>query len=75
MLQARSEGYELIEKERTEALEERQSKLSGVKEEVEQLVTSEKEDLSNQTAEAKAIIAEEAEKMAEKISSNILKAA
>lgn len=75
MLEARSEGYELIEKERNEAVEQRQAKISAVKDEVEQMVANEKEELLKQTVEAKAIIAKEAEVMADKISSNILKAA
>jgi F-type H+-transporting ATPase subunit b len=75
MLEARSEGYELIEKERNEAVEQRQLKVSAAKDEVEQMVANEKEELLKQTAEAKAVIAKEAEVMADKISATILKAA
>ena len=72
--EARSKGYELIETERSEALIEKQEKLSAAKEEVQQTLTSEMSELEKQTAEARQSIAAEAEKMAEKISSNILKA-
>lgn len=75
MLEARSKGYELIEKERNEAIVDRQAKINTVKAEVEQTVSREKADLERQTAEAKVVIAKEAEKMADKISSNILNAA
>ncbi len=73
MLKARSEGYELIERERAQAVALRQEKIGAVKEEVAQKVAQETEELSRQTVEAKAAIAQQAEQMAEKISSNILK--
>jgi F0F1-type ATP synthase membrane subunit b/b' len=72
--EARSKGYELIEQERTAALSEKQETLSTAKAEVQQTLTAEMSELENQTAEARRTIASEAEKMAEKISSNILKA-
>ncbi len=75
MLEARSKGYELIEKERAEAVAKRQTQISSVKTEVEQTITREKAELERQTVEAKTVIALEAEKMAEKISANILNAA
>lgn len=75
LLEARTEGYEVIEKERNQAVEQRQAKINEVKTEVEQMVAVEKEELAKQTAEAKAAIAEEAEKMADNISSKILKTA
>jgi F-type H+-transporting ATPase subunit b len=74
MLEARSKGYELIEKERNEAVTARQTKISAVKTEVEQTVAGEKAELERQTTEAKAVLAQEAEKLAEKISANILRA-
>ncbi len=75
MLEARSKGYELIEKERNQAVSTRQSEIEKVKSEVANSVAQEKEELKRQTIEARATIADEAEKMAEKISSNLLKAA
>lgn len=75
MLEARSEGYELIERERTQAVAGRQEKIGAVKAEVTQLVERENLELDKQASEARTVIAQEAEKMAEKISSNILKTA
>jgi F-type H+-transporting ATPase subunit b len=74
LLEARSKGYELIEKERAEAIAGKQSQVSSVKAEVVQMTAQEKAEMARQTAEAKAALAVEAEKMAEKISSNILRA-
>ncbi len=75
MLEARTKGYELIEKERRQAVSQREETIASVKEEVEQKSASEYKELEAQTAAARAAIAEEAQKMSDKISSNILKAA
>ena len=75
MLEARSEGYELIERERAQAVVVRQEKIGAVKQEVAGLVERENAELNNQTVAARATIAAEAERMAERISSNILKQA
>ncbi|CAN5221102.1 F0F1 ATP synthase subunit B [soil metagenome] len=72
MLEARSKGYELIEKERTEAVTKKQAEINSVKQTVAQITANEHEELERQTAEARKMIGEEAEKMAAKISSNIL---
>ena len=74
LLAARSEGYELIEKERAAAISSRQARIAAAKNETAALLDSEKAQVQDQAAEAKSIIAKEAEAMAEKISSNILKA-
>lgn len=74
MREARSKGYELIEQERSEALNQKQEKLSAAKTEAEKTLSTELSELEKQTGEARASIAAEAEKMAEKISANILKA-
>lgn len=73
MLDARSKGYELIEKERAKALKKKEQKIVEVKEAVSTAYAQELAELQNQTAEARTAIASEAEKMAEKISANILK--
>ncbi len=70
---ARSKGYEAIEAARAESISAKQEKVGAVKEEVEQKMTQETANLEAQSAQARQIIAAEAEKMAEKISSNILK--
>ena len=73
MLAARGEGYELIERERAQAISARQEKLGAVKEEVTQKIARENQELDNQTIAARATLAQEAEKMADRISSSILK--
>ncbi len=73
MLEARNEGYGLIERERTQAVTSRQEKIGAVKQEVEHFIVRENQELDRQTVEIKASVAQEAEKMAQKISSNILK--
>lgn len=73
MREARSEGYELIESERAAATADRQSRLETVKQEVAETVETEKSAIQEQTEQARAEIAAEAKKLAEKISSNILK--
>lgn len=73
MLEARSEGYELVEKERASAVAGRQEKITQVKEEVAQLVERESQELDKQKSAARTTIAAEAEKMAERISSSILR--
>lgn len=75
LLNAREESYEMIEKERTAAMELKQNKISKAKQEVAAMLESEMKELENQTNSAKASIEEEAQKMAEKISSNLLKTA
>lgn len=74
IFEARNKGYEIIEKERTAAVNERETRVSSVKAELAQKVEQEKSQLQTQTAEARAVIAAEADKMAEKISSSILRA-
>jgi F-type H+-transporting ATPase subunit b len=74
MLAARSEGYDVIEKLRAEAIAERQAKVAKAKEETAQAFADEKKQLEAQTAEARAAIAKEAEEMSDKIAANILRA-
>ncbi len=73
MLEARSQGYQLIESERSRAIAGRQAEIGAVKEEVAQFTERENAELNRQNREVKAAIAQEADKMAERISSNILK--
>jgi F-type H+-transporting ATPase subunit b len=74
MLEARSEGYEVIEKLRAEAVAERQAKIAQAKEETAQAFADEIKQLEDQTSEARALIAKEAEEMSDKIAANILRA-
>ena len=75
LLEARSESYDLIERERREAVLQREAEISRVKSEVEQRTAAELAELQAQTIKAEAQIADEAKIMADKISQNILKAA
>lgn len=75
MLEARSQGYQLIEHERTQAVTSRLERVTAVKEEVSELSARENQELEQQTVAARAAIAAEAERMAERISRNILKQA
>lgn len=74
MLDARSKSYEMIESERTAAVEARQEAITNARNETSQLIAKEKELLRDGVAEAKIEIVREAQHMADKISSNILKA-
>lgn len=73
MLDARSEGYELIEKERAAAIETRSKKIADARHEAAAKLASEKQELAAQTEAARAVIAAEAEVLADKISSTVLK--
>lgn len=74
MLDARSEGYELIEKVQKEASAEREKKLADAKLETAQKFEKEKAELEKQATETRATIATDAEKLADSIAANILKA-
>ena len=73
MLSARSEGYELIEKQRGAAVDARARRVAEAKAEVASKFAGEKQALTDQTAAAKAAIASEAEVLADRIAGNILK--
>lgn len=75
LLEARNESYELIEQGRSEAVSLKQSRIAEVKQEVAVKLESELNELEQQTVRARNEISEEAERMAEQISSNILKTA
>jgi F-type H+-transporting ATPase subunit b len=74
LLGARTQSYELIEKERTAALALRADKITGAKSETAKTFEAQRQELTAQADAARASIAKEAEVLAEKISSNILKA-
>src|SRR5215217_264880 len=73
LLGARSKGYDLVEQERLAAIEDRQRKIAAAKSEAATATTTGKQQVQQQVAEARTIIAREAEVMAENISANILK--
>jgi F-type H+-transporting ATPase subunit b len=69
----RTEGYELMETQRTQAVLERNEKISAVKNEVAAMIETEKSAVQNQFETAKQDLGKDAQKLAEAISSNILK--
>lgn len=73
MLAARSEGYELIEKERTAAVTARTEQVNAAKAETTASLAAQKAELESQTEQARAAIAGEAAQLADKITANILK--
>lgn len=73
LLEARDRSYELIEKELNDAVALKHSKIAEVKQEVAGRLETELNELERQTVRARSEISEEAEGMAEQISSNILR--
>ena len=73
ILDTRSKGYSLIEKEQNKAVEARAKKLADAKAESAAAFESGKAELEQQAAEAHAAIGTESEKMAERIAASILK--
>jgi ATP synthase B/B'' CF(0). len=74
MLETRSRGYELIEHEHTAAVQARNEMLGNAKREVAEKLAAEKSDLENQAAAARKTVEQQADEMAERIATNILKA-
>jgi len=73
LLETRSNGYSLIEKEQKKAVEAREKKLADAKAEVAAAFDAGKADLEKQTTEARAEIGANAATMADKIAAGILK--
>ena len=73
MLAARSEGYELIEKQRAAAVDDRVKLIASVKAETAAKFAAEKQALAEQAAAGRAAIAAEAEGIADRIAGSILK--
>ena len=74
LLDARSEGYTLIEKEQKKAAAARDKQIGEVKAEVAEKFDVGRSELEKQAAETHAAIAADAEKIADKIAASILKA-
>jgi F-type H+-transporting ATPase subunit b len=72
MLAARNESYEMIEAERSAAVEARQKAISDAKVQAAKRVSEEKAEIRDRVADTKVEIALEANKMADKIAANIL---
>ncbi|MGB7201156.1 MAG: hypothetical protein WBD16_02690 [Pyrinomonadaceae bacterium] len=73
MLDARSAGYAFIEKEQNKAVTMREKKLSEVKTEVAEKLDTGRSEIEKQSADARAALRTDAEKMAERIAAGILK--
>jgi F-type H+-transporting ATPase subunit b len=73
LLEARSKGYELIEREQKGAAAAREKKLAEVKAEVAASFEAGKAEIERQSADARKAIGTEAEKMADSIAAGILK--
>ncbi len=73
MLNARSEGYELIEKEHLKAAAARDKKIGAAKAEAGTLVETGKAEIAQNATDARASLSIEAEKLADKIAASILK--
>ena len=71
--EARTEGYHLLESQRAEAMTARQTQVTAVKEEVDSLITTEKDSLQQQAEAARGALSDDAQKMAKTISATILK--
>lgn len=74
LLDARSEGYQLIEKDQKQAAAARDKQLGDVKAEVTERFNAGKAELGKQEAAARASIATDAEKIADKIAASVLRA-
>lgn len=73
--QARAEGYSVIEQKRMAALASREQQINAVKTEVDSKLAEEKAALQAQVAKARTELQTDAQALAERISSNILKQA
>lgn len=73
MLDTRSKGYELIEKEQKKATSDHEKKIAEAKAEIAGKFEQGKAELEKQVADAHATMGSEAEKLADSIAANILK--
>lgn len=71
--QARAEGYRLLERRQAEALNDRQSKIASVRQEVEAVIGQQRGKIQEQVAEARLTLEDEARRVAASISSQILR--
>lgn len=74
MLEARSAGYALIEEEQKRTAAEREKRLAEAKAEIAAKFDSGKVELTSRTSEARETLGTEAEKLADQIAANILRA-
>jgi F-type H+-transporting ATPase subunit b len=72
LLDARSQGYELISKEHKKAVDAKAKKLDKAKSEISEKMEAERAELEKQKTDARESIRTEAEKLSEQITENIL---
>ena len=70
--EARAEGYRLMERERAEAMNERQIKINTLREEINHIIEEEKASIRKQMEEARQTLEADARSIAVEISSQIL---
>jgi F-type H+-transporting ATPase subunit b len=70
--QARTEGHQIVENTRSQALANRLQQTQAVKSEVEMLVANEKADLQQQVIQARNQLQTDAQVLAKRISANLL---
>lgn len=70
--EARVGGYALMEEQRAEAVRERQTLLSQVKEEVNRSIEAEKQNINSQSEEARQTLEQDARRTAAEISERVL---
>ena len=71
--EARSEGYQMLEKEKAEALRERELRLGRVRDDMTRLVASEVENTREQEEQAKRELESKASELSELIGSQVLR--
>jgi F-type H+-transporting ATPase subunit b len=70
--QARGEAYSLAERERAAAMQERQSKLNEMRQQLLESITKEKQAIERQAEEARAVLETESRRIAREIGSRVL---
>lgn len=70
--EARAEGYALMERQRAEAMQERQARLGTLREEVNRSIEAEKQSISLQTEEARRTLGQNARRTAAEIGERVL---
>lgn len=70
--EARAQGYTIIEQQRATALNERQSRLTAVRSEVDRAIGEEKRSIEVQTEEARRTLEQDARRTATEISERVL---
>jgi F-type H+-transporting ATPase subunit b len=73
LLEVRSEGYSLLEKEHKKLVKARESRLAETRAEAEQKVSAEREEIERQAKDARAELGSQADKLADEIAATVLR--